>query len=273
VDDRASSLHALASMLTSWDVEFRATTSGAEALELVQAGERFDVVFVDYIMPKMCGLLVAEEIKRVVPSQVLVLMTFPMARSSNLTSIFTDFLLKPVKWSVFQDLLARLLSPKSDAKAKPIFRSPLKVNENASLLRILIAEDNVLNQKVVVHMLARYGYKGDLVNNGSDAIRAVAQHHYDVILMDMHMPEMGGIEATKEICRLWTIDQRPWIIAMTADALMESRNSCLEAGMDDYITKPIDMRLLGDVLSKCQVRKPRPDISQSSPIPVVPAML
>jgi signal transduction histidine kinase/ActR/RegA family two-component response regulator len=125
----------------------------------------------------------------------------------------------------------------------PIDRSPSD-SAKISPLRILVAEDNIVNQKVALRMLERIGYCADVVNNGVEAIDHLYRIPYDVVLMDVQMPEMDGLETTRQIRRQWQSLTRPWIIAMTAGAMEGDRQACLEAGMDDYITKPVKIDAL-----------------------------
>jgi CheY-like chemotaxis protein len=118
-------------------------------------------------------------------------------------------------------------------------------------LRILLAEDNVVNQKVALRMLERMGYRAEVANNGKEAIEALQRQPYDVVLMDVQMPEMSGLEAAQQICQRWQ-DQRPRIIAMTAGAMEGDRDRCLEAGMDDYISKPVKVEVLQQALLACR---------------------
>ena len=123
---------------------------------------------------------------------------------------------------------------------------------NSRQIRILLAEDNVVNQKVATHLLDRIGYRADIVANGLEVLEACKRQSYDVVLMDVQMPEMDGLEATRRLCRDWPANKKPKIIAMTANAMQGDREKCLEAGMDDYITKPVRREDLAIALSKCQ---------------------
>ena len=119
-------------------------------------------------------------------------------------------------------------------------------------LRILLAEDYVVNQKVALRLLAQMGYRADVAANGLEAIQALERQPYDVILMDVQMPDMDGLEATRQICERWPAGARPRIIAMTANAMQGDREICLAAGMDDYVSKPIRVDELVQALSRCQ---------------------
>jgi CheY-like chemotaxis protein len=124
-------------------------------------------------------------------------------------------------------------------------------------LRILLAEDNVVNQKLALRLLSKMGYRADVAANGLEAIEAVERQPYDVILMDLHMPEMDGLEATRKLCARfaaaeWQGRPRPRIVAMTASAMVGDREMCLEAGMDDYVSKPVRVEELVAALNRCQ---------------------
>jgi CheY-like chemotaxis protein len=135
-------------------------------------------------------------------------------------------------------------------------------------LRILLAEDNVVNQKVALRLLAQMGYRADVAANGLEAIEALERQPYDVVLMDVQMPEMDGFAASREINGRWPGERRPRIVAMTANALQGDRELCLAAGMDDYVSKPIDLKALGEMLRKWVRAVPASAETREPPVPV-----
>ena len=124
-------------------------------------------------------------------------------------------------------------------------------------LRILLAEDNVVNQKLALRILQQMGYRADLASNGIEAVESVERQTYDVVLMDVQMPEMDGLEATRQITAKWAPDARPRIVAMTANAMQGDREMCIAAGMDDYLTKPIRVDQLVESLNNVAAREER----------------
>jgi len=153
---------------------------------------------------------------------------------------FAAFLLKPIKASqLYNTLVGVLVETTAVARTAEAPRQFDAEMGRRQPLRILLAEDNVVNQKLALRLLDRLGYRADLAANGVEAIRAVERQPYDVVFMDVQMPEMDGLEATRQICARWGEHERPRIIAMTANALAEDREACLAAGMDDYLAKPI----------------------------------
>ena len=121
-------------------------------------------------------------------------------------------------------------------------------------LRILLAEDNGVNQKLALRLLQKMGYRADVAGNGIEAIEAVQRQTYDLVLMDVQMPEMDGLEATRRIVQRWAPGERPRIVAMTANAMQGDREACLAAGMQDYVTKPIRVEALRQALLACNAR-------------------
>ncbi len=138
-----------------------------------------------------------------------------------------------------------------DVEAKPQFDAGMG---QRLPLRILLAEDNAINQQVALSFLERLGYRADVAANGLEVLRSLRRQPYDVVLMDVHMPEMDGLEATRRIRQEFAAEAQPRIIAMTADAMREDREACLAAGMEDYISKPVQVGELVAALSKCQPR-------------------
>jgi len=122
-------------------------------------------------------------------------------------------------------------------------------------LKILLAEDVLVNQRVALRMLDRLGYQADAVLNGKEALSALRQRTYDLVFLDVQMPVMDGLETAQQICREWLPTERPWLVAMTAHALEGDRESCLLAGMDDYVSKPIQFQALAEALARCATRK------------------
>ena len=166
-------------------------------------------------------------------------------------ALFTAYLAKPcasrscsTRWS---SLLAHDAAP-SRAAAPAASRSSIPAMAARHPLRILLAEDNVVNQKLALRLLQQMGYRADLASNGIEAVESVERQTYDVVLMDVQMPEMDGLEATRRICARWRAGERPRIVAMTANAMQGDREMCLAAGMDDYLTKPIRVERLVEAL-------------------------
>ncbi|NER00310.1 MAG: response regulator, partial [Cyanothece sp. SIO2G6] len=166
---------------------------------------------------------------------------------------FSSYLNKPIKQSQLFNTLNHIFY---DDPTKIQYSEPTKKEIDDQLgeklpLKILVAEDNVVNQKLAMHLLKRMGYRADFVANGLEVLEAVSRQSYDVILMDVQMPEMDGLTTTQEISRRYSAAQRPRIIAVTANAMQEDREQCLRAGMDDYISKPIQVNTLIQALNRC----------------------
>ena len=166
--------------------------------------------------------------------------------------LFAAYLGKPIHQSQLFDTLVGLLARDSAPKAAA---APAKARLDPGMaarhpLRILLAEDNVVNQKLALRILQQMGYRADLASNGIEAVESVERQTYDVVLMDVQMPEMDGLEAARRITAKWSPDERPRIVAMTANAMQGDREMCLAAGMDDYLTKPIRVERLVEALNQ-----------------------
>ena len=176
--------------------------------------------------------------------------------------LFKATLAKPLRQSTLFDTLMSLLA--KDAPVRPA--APAKPSMDAGMaarhpLRILLAEDNVVNQKLAMRLLQQMGYRADLASNGIEAIECVERQPYDVVLMDVQMPEMDGLEASRRITAKWQAHERPRIVAMTANAMQGDREECLAAGMDDYVTKPIRVDALVEALMAVAPATGRPGTS------------
>jgi CheY-like chemotaxis protein len=183
--------------------------------------------------------------------------TLPLVLFSSLgrkeagDSLFAATLAKPLRQSQLFDTLVSLLAHEDAPKAAPTAAKPRMDAQMAERhpLRILLAEDNVVNQKLALRLLQQMGYRADVASNGIEAVECCARQPYDVLLMDVQMPEMDGLEATRRIVARWSnVAQRPRIVAMTANAMQGDREECLAAGMDDYVTKPIRVDALVQAL-------------------------
>jgi CheY-like chemotaxis protein/HPt (histidine-containing phosphotransfer) domain-containing protein len=253
VDDNATNREIVSRHARSWGMEPVAVELPTRALDLVAAGERFDVAVLDMMMPDLDGIALAREIRlhrseRELPLLLLTsLGRLPHARS---TGAFAAQLPKPVKASQLYNALVRLVAAGVEEREAEEVATDGK--PGTSTLRILLAEDNAVNQKVALRLLERLGYRADVAWNGLEAIEALERRPYDVLLMDVQMPELDGLDATRRICERWPTETRPRIIAMTANALPEDREACFAAGMDDYVAKPIRPDELAQALSRAR---------------------
>jgi PAS domain S-box-containing protein len=243
VDDNETNRRILTSHLGAWGMLARATGSPREALAWMDADERFDLGILDMHMPEMDGVALARAIRdRAGAATPLVLFTSLGRREARADSEgFAAYLHKPIKPSQLFDTLASVLA---DQPVHVPQRGTLRTEFDPDMarrhpLRILLAEDNVVNQKLALRLLDQMGYRADVAANGLEAIDAIERQTYDVVLMDVQMPELDGFEASREINRRWPGTRRPRIVAMTANAMEGDRELCTAAGMDDYVAKPV----------------------------------
>lgn len=258
VDDNATNREILSLQAQSWGMLTCAVKSGVKALEWLQRGVNFDLAILDMQMPEMDGVTLAEKIREQPNGKSLPLVVLSSlgqddirARAGDL--YFSTILNKPVQQTQLQTVLAQVLGNPLVKVEQTLDIQELPTNlGDQHPLRILLAEDMVVNQKVALLTLKQLGYRADVANNGLEVIEALERQSYDVVLMDVQMPEMDGLTATREVCQRWPPEERPHIIAMTANAMQGDREMCLDAGMDAYITKPVRSHELRDVLSRCQ---------------------
>ena len=251
VDDNATNRRILTLQTSKWGMIPRAAESGAQALEWIRQGETFDLALLDMQMPEMDGLMLAQKIRQLPGTAALplVLLTSMGVRSDTpafSTVSFASCLTKPTKPSQLQEVLIRVVSGAKPAAKKA---APGKLDPSLAMrlpLRVLLCDDNLINQKVAVRLLQQMGYRADVANNGAEGLQAIDRKPYDMIFMDVQMPEMDGIEATRQIRER---QKNPAanenfkaviaIVAMTANAMQGDREKCIAAGMDDYLAKPV----------------------------------
>jgi CheY-like chemotaxis protein len=245
----------LALQAAKWGMVPKDTASPAEALSWIEQGEPFDLAIFDMHMPELDGIGLARQVRAKNATLPLVLWS-SLGRREAHDGLFAATLAKPLRQSQLFDTLATLLdsetAPKAAVAAKPVLDPGMAARHP---LRILLAEDNVVNQKLALRILQQMGYRADLASNGIEAVESVERQTYDVVLMDVQMPEMDGLEASKHITARSAMAQRPRIIAMTANAMQGDRELCIAAGMDDYLTKPIRVERLIEALNLVQSRK------------------
>jgi len=259
VDDNATNRRVLGLQAARWGMAPRDTESPAQALAWLEAGEPFDLAIVDMHMPEMDGVDLARRIRALHPALPLALFSSLGRREAgDDEGLFAAHLTKPVRQSQLFDTLMNLLSQgpsRTDVvEARPKIDAGMAARHP---LRILLAEDNVVNQKLALRLLQQMGYRADLASNGIEAVESVERQAYDVVLMDVQMPEMDGLEATRRIASAYPPGQRPRIVAMTANAMQGDREMCLAAGMEDYVTKPIRVDELVDALNRASQREDR----------------
>ena len=258
VDDNATNRRVLALQSAKWGMSARDTESPQEALRWLTGGDSvpFDLAILDMHMPGMDGLELAREIRKHWPALPLVLFSSLGRREAgDSEGLFNAYLSKPIHQSQLFDALVSLFAQTPVARAaepgKPRIDPGMAARHP---LRILLAEDNVVNQKLALRLLTQMGYRADVASNGLEAVESVQRQAYDVLLMDVQMPELDGLDATRRICALAPAGERPRIVAMTANAMQGDREMCLAAGMDDYLTKPIRVERLVEALMQAAPR-------------------
>ncbi|MEO0377785.1 MAG: response regulator, partial [Cyanobacteria bacterium P01_A01_bin.17] len=249
VDDNNTNRQILRMQVKSWGMVPILATSGVEALMLL--GENhFDLAILDVQMPGISGLTLTARLQKHLGDQAppIVLLSSigninPEAQSLQIAAS----LRKPVKKARLHQILLRILDPQLEITPSNARADSPQVT--STTLQILLAEDNVVNQKVALRMLLQLGYEADLATNGREVLEQMRLKTYDVVLMDVQMPEMDGLTATKQIVQEWSVDVRPYIIAMTANVMEGDREGCLAAGMNAYISKPIRLKDLRETLN------------------------
>jgi len=251
VDDNTTNRSILKNQLELWKLEPVLADSGAEALEILSRSKTFDLMLSDMQMPEMDGCQLAAKVKQLYPTlPIILLSSVGDERNEKYEGLFCSILTKPVKQEMLSRIIINELRGKSNditeqdtpkQKLSPDFAAEHPMN-------ILVAEDNLVNQKLTLKILNKLGYNADLAENGRQVITRMSNTHYDLILMDVQMPEMDGLEATRTIRK--GKRRQPLIIAMTANAMKEDKDECERAGMDDFLSKPVKLEDLVAMLEK-----------------------
>ncbi len=274
VDDNATNREILHHQVTGWGMRNGSAGDAPYALEMLRAaatrGEPYDMAILDMQMPEMDGLELARRIKAdptLAPTRLVMLSSVAqrgMAREAAKAEI-AAYLTKPVRQAELYNCLVQVMNDQGEGILAPPSSQPsAQPAPVQGHIRLLVAEDNAVNQTVAERMLEKRGYRVDVVSNGLEALEALAQIPYAAVLMDCQMPEMDGYEATMEIRRYEGTERRTPIIAMTAHAMQGDREKCLAAGMDDYLTKPVRAEELEAVLARWV---PRPAVERSEAPP------
>ncbi len=274
VDDHAATRNILGHLCNGWGMNYTQAETGGAALELfhkaASIGHPYDVAIIDLHMPGMDGLALARALKshpKLASTRLIMLASLDLHETPEAMreAGIEAFLTKPLRQTQLLECIrtamasgaeARSLSPGLVELRPAALAAPPAPAANEPRLRLLIAEDNPVNQKVALHQLQKLGYRAKAVDNGRAALEAIAATSYDIVFMDCQMPELDGYAATGELRRREGTDRHTWIIAMTANSLEGDREKCLAAGMDDYISKPVKPEKLAEAIKRFLSRAP-----------------
>jgi len=258
VDDNETNRHIFTLQFESWGMIPYTARSGQEALEIIEEQEEpFELAVVDMQMPSMDGLELGKIIKSMpFKGDIPMIMLTSLGKINKLpTEIFDAQLSKPIKLAELFEEVLRVIAETRNRRNNMADHNIDKNLAEKLPMRILLAEDNITNQDLVITLLSKMGYKIDAVENGRKVLEMLERKKYDIILMDIQMPVMNGMEATKAICERYPEDERPKIIAITANAMSGDRERYLSAGMVDYLPKPIKFKDVQSVLIKWGKKK------------------
>ena len=251
VDDNLTNRAILKNQLENWKLVPVLASSGQEALGVLSQDSGFDLVLTDMQMPYMDGTTLSLSIRDQYPKiPIILLSSIGDEFKKDYGQLFHSVLSKPIKQHILgKHILAGLANQQHSSSNERTVQE--KLPGDFSILHpmsILVAEDNQINQQVILHILTKMGYEPEMVENGQEAVDITQQKHFDLILMDMQMPEMDGLEASRVIRA--TLKRQPVIIALTANTMQGDQEECLDAGMDDYISKPVKLEELVSKLEK-----------------------
>ncbi len=264
VDDNATNRRILEESLRAYGMKATSVDGGKAALEEMKRGEitgnPFAIVLVDYMMPEMDGFELAEKIKAdpSISNSTMIMLTSAGQRGDAARCLelgISAYLLKPINQKQLLETICGSLQKDPTTKTRPSLLTRHSIRETKRGLKILLAEDNLINQKLAVSLIQRMGHKVSVAQDGKEAVEAIEREKFDIILMDVQMPGMDGLEATQAIRARESVTGRPRIpiIAMTAYAMAGDRDRCLEAGMDGYVSKPINTQELFETIENVEL--------------------
>jgi len=253
IDEHAPSRAALKRQTEVWGVLSAVASSAEEALAWIQEGQHFDVGIVDLETPGLGGAQLAGQLRKAGAESIPLIGVLTPGLSDVPPKTLAASLTKPVKASRLFDALVDVMAEQQPPPMANVVMTEGQKLADRHPLRVLVAEDNGVNQKVALAMLRHLGYRADLAGDGLEAVEAVRRVPYDLVFMDLQMPELDGVDATKRIIAEHPAGKRPRIVALTANAFEEDREACLAAGMDDYVSKP----LKAETLEAALLRTPR----------------
>lgn len=258
VDDNATNRQILRLQTATWGMLQQEVASGNEALALLKAGAVFDLAILDMQMPEMDGLMLAAIIREQGFTLPLILLSsISFTQTDPRLSYFALSFTKPIKASALYNVLMEVLAQSGKYEVRPAKQAPAfdsKMGERHPL-RILLTEDNATNQKLALQVLKRLGYRASVAGNGLETLSLLREQPYDVVLMDVMMPEMDGLLATRQIREEFALERQPYIIAITANATIQDKAACIEAGMNDYISKPF---VVSELVTALEKKRPLP---------------
>jgi CheY-like chemotaxis protein len=260
VENTETNLRIIKQLATSWHMLPETAAREKEAIDLVRS-HYFNAAILGAADHSVNLSALASKLRQYQKDLPIILCLSFGAKKNEDCNQFNGFITKPIKPYQLHEALRKTFGSDGVMQANP----PIRHYDSVHKLRILLAEDNVINQKVAMRILKKIGYRADLAANGLEVLQALERLHYDVVLMDVQMPEMDGLEATRIIRKRFAPEYQPRIIAITAYALEGDREKCLDAGMDGYISKPVSMNELADALETCR-NHPMTENSRSADI-------
>lgn len=259
VDDNQTNLTILAERLLGWDLTPELANHPDKAVALLRDGHIFDAIITDFKMPGRTGLHMAVDIRQEfgesAPPMILyssVSLLDPTMRTKFEAAGFKAHLMKPAKTQQLLSALLKVIRPDANIPALPAEHSQFDLTTTLDALDVLLVDDNAINRKIGSKILKRLGLEAMVVNSGVEALNACKHQSFDVVFMDIEMPDMDGVTATAKLREQLADTHHPYVIALTANAMVSDRESYLQSGMDDYLSKPIDMQKLSDCLHRAQ---------------------